>query len=77
MFIHRHLFIGIYASHYTLMITQRLHTTFVCWSFVGTQNDVTVTACEKRRGGIPHRTSCQHLLYLFLDNTESKREEAE
>lgn len=77
MFIHRHLFIGIYASHYTLMITQRLHTTSVCWSFVCTQNDVTVTVCEKRRGGIPRRTACQHSLCLFLDNIEIKWEEAE
>lgn len=67
MFIYRYVFIGIFASHYTLMITQRLHTAFVCWSFVGTQNDVTVTVCEKRRGGIAHWTACQHSLCLFLD----------
>lgn len=45
MFIHRHLFIGIHTSHYTLMITRQHHTLMLL--YVGTQNDVTVTACEK------------------------------
>lgn len=47
MFIHRHLFIGIHTSHYTLIITRQPHTVISILLYVGTQNDVTVTACEK------------------------------
>lgn len=46
MFIHRHLFIGIHTSHYTLIISRQPHTVISILLHVGTQNDVTVTVCE-------------------------------
>lgn len=47
MFMHRQLFIGIHTSHYTLMITREHRTLISMLVYVRTQNDVTVTVCEK------------------------------
>lgn len=56
MFMHRQLFIGIHTSHYTLMITREHRTLIAVLVYVGTQSDVTVTVCGKRREEEPFPT---------------------